>query len=203
MPEKRHIVLFILVMATATFQVRIVQPIGTAIWNMQLCFFSQYVLLFIAGLHAARHGWLQRIPHGFGMRWLRLALGGGAAAWFALLTLATRMGWQTKAFDGGLHWQSAVLCTWESFFCVGVCLGLIVLFREGFNAQGRLARFLSDNAFAVYVFHPPVVIALALALRGFQAPAVAKFAIVSAVATGGSFAVAAALRKVPVLNRVL
>jgi len=203
LPANRHVVLFILTLATATFLVRVVQPIGTAIWNMQLCFFAQYVLLFIAGLHAYRHGWLQRIPHRFGMRWLALSLGGGAVTWFAILVIATRMHWQTHSFDGGLHWQSAVLCGWESFFCVGLCLGLIVLFRDRFNAQGRLVQFLSDNAFAVYVFHPPVVIAASLALRGFQAPPVAKFAIVSAAATVITFSLAAALRRVPVLNRVL
>ncbi|MBZ5594102.1 MAG: acyltransferase family protein [Acidobacteriia bacterium] len=203
LPGNRHVVLFIMAIATATFLVRTVQPIGTAIWNMQLCFFSQYVLLFIAGLHACRHGWLLLIPHRFGMRWLGLSLGGGAVAWFALLITAVRMHWETKSFDGGSHWQSAVLCAWESFFCVGVCLGLIVVFREGFNAQGRSARFLSGNAFAVYVFHPPVVIAAALALRGFHAPPVAKFAVVSAIAAVVTFGVAPALRSVPVLKRVL
>ena len=203
LPGNRHVVLFIIAIATATFLVRTVQPIGTAIWNMQLCFFSQYVLLFIAGLDAYRHGWLLRIPHRLGMRWLGLSLGAGAVVWFALLTIAVRMGWATRSFDGGWHWQSAVLCGWESFFCVGVCLGLIVLFREGFNAQGRVARFLSDNAFAVYVFHPPVVIAASLALREIHAPPVAKFAIVSAIATVVTFSMAPALRSVPVLKRVL
>jgi hypothetical protein len=48
-----------------------------------------------------------------------------------------------------------------------------------------------------------VVIAASLALRGFQAPPVAKFAIVSAAATVITFSLAAALRRVPVLNRVL
>ncbi len=203
LPANRHVILLMLAIATATFLVRIVQPIGTAVWNMQLCFFSQYVLLFMAGLHASRHGWLQRIPHRFGMRWLAISLGGGGAMWFAILVIATRLSWRTSSFDGGFNWRSALLCTWESFFCVGVCLGLIVIFRERWNTQGRLVRFLSDNAFAVYVFHPPVVIAASLALRGFDAPPVAKFAIVSAVAAVMTFAAAAALRRAPVLNRIL
>ncbi len=201
LPANRHVILLMLAIATATFLVRIVQPIGTAVWNMQLCFFSQYVLLFIAGLHAYRHNWLQGIPHRFGMRWLAFSLGIGAVTWFAIVILAVHFHWQF--FDGGLHWQSVVASSWESFFCVGVCLGLIVIFRERFNTQGRLVRFLSDNAFAVYVFHPPVVIAASLALRGFDAPPVAKFAIVSAIATVIAFIAAAALRRVPVLNRIL
>jgi len=38
------------VMAAGTFLVRIVQPIGTSVLNMQLCYFTQYVLLFCVGL---------------------------------------------------------------------------------------------------------------------------------------------------------
>ena len=203
LPTNRSVVLLILAIAGTTFLVRVVQPIGNAIWNMQLCFFSQYVFLFVAGLHAYRHGWLDRMPSRFGMRWLGISLGGGAIIWFAILVIATRMHWETKSFDGGIHWQSALLAGWESFFCVGVCLGLIVLFRSHFNTQKRLARFLSDNAFAVYVVHPPVVIAASLALHGFEAPPVAKFALVSVAATVITFSLASVLRRIPVLKLVL
>ena len=203
LPANGHVVLFMFTAVVATFLVRIVQPIGTAIWNMQLCFFSQYVLLFAAGMHAYRHGWLDRISRRFGMRWFILSLSGGAVAWFAILIVAVRMGWETQSFDGGFHWQSALLCGWEAFFCVGVCLGLIVVFRENFDTQGVLARFLSENAFAVYVFHPPVVIAASLALRGFHAPAVTKFACVAVIATVVTFGLAPALRRVPGLREIL
>ena len=44
-----------MVMATAVGEngpmVRIVQPMGTNILNMQLCYFSQYILLFGVGLN--------------------------------------------------------------------------------------------------------------------------------------------------------
>jgi len=203
LPSNRDILLLIVAIASSTFLVRVVQPIGNAVWNMQLCFFSQYVFLFLAGLHAYRHGWLERMPGRFGMRWLGISLGGGAIVWFAILVIATQMHWQTKAFDGGLHWQSALLSGWESFFCVGVCLGLIVLFRDHFNTQKGLARFLSDNAFAVYVVHPPVVIAASLALHGFDAPPIAKFAVVSAAAIVITFSLAALLRRIPLLKLIL
>lgn len=202
LPADRQVLLFIVVMAVATWSVRVVQPIGTAIWNMQLCYFSQYVLLFIAGIYAYRNGWLLRLSRDQAKLWSSLALVIGGL-WFAiLLACALAYNWGDRVL-GGLHWQSAVLCGWESFFCVGVCLGLIVLFRERLNAQPPLARFLSDNAFAVYVFHPPVVIGAALALRALSAPPVAKFAIVSAIGILVSFPVAAVLRQVPLLKRVL
>ena len=57
-PSGRAIWLFALALGLGTFLVRLVQPIGTNILNLQLCFFVQYVAFFIVGLHASRAGWL-------------------------------------------------------------------------------------------------------------------------------------------------
>jgi glucans biosynthesis protein C len=202
-PKSRHVVTLIAAMAAATFLVRTVQPVGTALYNMQLCYFADYILFFIAGIHAGRHGWLTLLPWSFAMRWLAISVIGGGAAWFAVLLTATAVKAPAELYNGGVHWQSAVMTTWEAVFAVGVCLGLIVIFRHRFNAQGRLARFLSDNAFAVYVLHPPVVISASLALRNWHAPPIAKFAAVSAIATIVSFGVAFAVRTMPGVKRVL
>src|SRR5579862_4909717 len=84
LPGHPHVAGLVFVMGLSTFLVRIVQPIGTNILNMQLCFFSQYVLLFICGIVAWRRNWLLRIPYAFGMRWLSMALSAGSAAWLGL-----------------------------------------------------------------------------------------------------------------------
>ena len=57
-PSARVLVGFALVLGLGSFAVRLVQPIGTNVLNLQLCFFVQYIAWFVAGLHAARHGWL-------------------------------------------------------------------------------------------------------------------------------------------------
>lgn len=44
-------------------------------------------------------------------------------------------------FTGGMHWQAVAYAIWESFFCIGVCLGLLVLFRDKYNTQGKLSVF--------------------------------------------------------------
>jgi len=187
----------------ATFLVRIVQPMGTNIVNMQLCYFSQYIVLFCLGIIAARRNWLLRIPYAFGTRWFTLALVIGTLLWMFLVFLIVQT--HTEAnLSGGLTWQSAAITFWESFFCVGVCLGLIVLFREKLNRQGPLLRWLSDNSFSVYLFHPPILIAITLAMRGFAAPKLLKFlcatllgVIFSYLASGFVF------RKIPLLRRIL
>ena len=61
-----------------------------------------------------------------------------------------------------------------------------------------LARFLSDNAFGVYLIHPPVLIAIAIALHPLAWPALAKAALLTILAAIGSFAASAfVLRKSP------
>jgi glucan biosynthesis protein C len=198
-----HVLGFALLVGTCSFLVRTIQPIGTNILNMQLCFFSQYVLLFLAGLRAYRQDWLRRIPYQFGMRWFALAVGAGSFLWAALLFGLLQTHTEDK-LTGGLTWQSAAYSFWEAFFCVGVCLGLIVLFRDNFNAQGKFARWLSDNCFAVYVFHPPVLIAITLALRGWDAPKLVKFSAATILGVAVTYLVSSLLlRRIPVLKRIL
>jgi peptidoglycan/LPS O-acetylase OafA/YrhL len=203
LPGNRQVAGLALAIGLCTFLARIVQPMGTNILNMQLCFFSQYILLFIMGICAWRRNWLLRIPYRFGMRWLKIALIVGSIAWLAIILSA--LGTHTEAkLSGGFTWQSAALCFWESFFCVGVCLGLIVLFRDRFNRQGKFTRWLSDNSFSVYVFHPPLLIAVTLMMRDLEAPKFLKFFLATALGAAVSYlASSLVLRRVPVLKRVL
>jgi surface polysaccharide O-acyltransferase-like enzyme len=194
----------VLAISASAFLIRTVQPIGTSVLNMQLCFFAQYVLLFILGTEAYRRDWLRRLPYRQGVRWLTLALVVCGVTWLPMLLGTGPNGERMDRALGGWHLESAAYCLWESLFCVGVCLGLIVLYRERLNRQGPLAKLLSDNAFAVYVFHTPVLVALALAARGIAAPPLVKFALLSMAGLLCSFALChLLLRRLPGLRSVL
>ncbi len=79
---------------------------------------------------------------------------------------------------------------------------LPALYRRYFDHQGRRAKFLSDNAFAVYLFHPPVLIALALLLHSLAAPALVKALLLTACAGIATFALSALVfRRIPGLSR--
>lgn len=204
LPSNLDVLMLILVMAAGSFLVRLVQPIGTNVMNMQLCFFTQYILLFAVGCAARRRDWLSGIPARFGMRWWLLAVLVGVPSWFAIILLGVRASGNFDRLAGGMHWQSAAYCTWESLFCVGTCLGLLTWFRQRFNRQGGLAKFLSDNAFAVYVFHAPILVALALAMRGWHGPPFSKFLVLSATGLVASFLAAHLLiRRIPGLKQVM
>jgi glucans biosynthesis protein C len=97
-----------------------------------------------------------------------------------------------------------VFSFWESFFCVGVCLGLIVLFRERFNTQDRFSQWMSRNSFTAYLLHTPLLLAVTLALKPIQAPPLVKFVIASLLAVPIVFAVSGFLRpRIPGLRHIL
>jgi surface polysaccharide O-acyltransferase-like enzyme len=139
-----------------------------------------------------------------GIRWMLLTLSIGFVVWFAIIVSGGALRDGTHAYSGGWHWQSAGINLWESFTCVGICFGLLVIFREHFNMQGRVAKFLSDNAFSVYVFHPPLVILGARLLHGVLWQPILKFAALTAIVLVVSFALSAAVfRRVPFLRAIL
>jgi glucans biosynthesis protein C len=105
---------------------------------------------------------------------------------------------------GGMHWQSALNCLWESFFCMGLSLGVLVLFRDKWNVQGNFSRLMTRNAFAAYLFHPFLLIAVTLALRPFAAPPLIKFAVAGLLAAAITFlACEFIFRRIPLLKRIL
>jgi glucan biosynthesis protein C len=192
---------FMLLMATATFFIRFPWPNGTSFYNLQFCYFPGYILLFIAGTLAYRHSWLTTITRATGKRWGRLGLAGGFVFWIVLLVLG---GDNVEAYKGGWTGQSAGLCVWEALAGVGLSIGCLVLFRERFNRQGRWAKFFSDNAFAVYVFHPPILIAITLGMAGLHWPPLVKFVLATALSIAASYALCAGVfRRIPGLKKIL
>ncbi|HET6255955.1 MAG TPA: acyltransferase family protein [Puia sp.] len=194
----------ILLIATASFFVRIPWPNGTSFYNMQFCYFSQYILFFIAGTLAYRQSWLTTMTKATGVWWGRVGRWGGLIVWFAVLILGGALTGQKAAFSGGWTGQSAGLCFWEALTGVGLSIGCLALFRERFNRQGRWAKFFSDNAFAVYVFHPPILIAITLGMAGLHWPPLVKFVVAAALSIAASFTLCASVfRRIPGLKKIL
>ncbi|MFX8692438.1 hypothetical protein ABTM44_18065, partial [Acinetobacter baumannii] len=69
------------------------------------------------------------------------------------------------SYAGGWHWQALAMDFWRAGTCIAMSVGLVTLFRDAFDVQGRFTRFLSRSAFGVYVFHAPVLIAITRALH--------------------------------------
>jgi glucans biosynthesis protein C len=191
-PTNSTLISFALTMAAFTFLVRVARP--PSFLNMHLADFPQYILLFLAGILAARGQWIQKLDYATGIRWLVGALTVGFAVWLAIYI---------ERGHRGLR-QTAAFACWESFACVGISFGLLVFYREKFSTQGRLAKFLSANAFSVYVFHPPIVILGARLLHGVHWHPLLKFAALTLIGVVATYALSAAVfRRIPYLRAIL
>ena len=203
-PGKAIIWGFIVLIGIATFGVRIPWPNGTSFYNLQFCYFPQYVLFFIAGTLAYRGDWLNKLPVRAGKYWGRVGLFGGLVLWAALLILGGAFKGQVALYQGGLHWQSLGMSCWEQVAGVGISIYLLVWFRERYNRQGAAARFFSAHAFAVYVFHAPVLIALSRMMSGLHGPLLLKFLLLTVVSILVTYLLSAGLlRRVPLLKNIL
>jgi glucans biosynthesis protein C len=198
------IVGFIAAMGLASFAVRLGFREGEAVLNMQLGYFPQYILAFAAGPLAYRGAWLTRLPDRLCWRWGLAAVLVGALLFAALIVFGGALQGRTASYGGGLNWVSAGKCLWESTVCVGASLALIAGFRRFFNRQGAVARWMSANAFAVYFIHPPILVGIALLLRGVMLDPLVKAAVLTALAALACFLfVGPLLRRAPMVKAIV
>jgi hypothetical protein len=203
-PGPRSFILFTLAMTTLTFLLGAVTPGVDTILNVVVHDFPQYPLMFIAGVLAQRGNWLLRFPRCYGPVGAMGGLVIGLIYWFVLLEVGGAFRGQLAAFGGGWHWQALAMDLWRSAMCLSLCIGLITLYRDHFNKQGRIARFLTRNAFGVYVFHPPILIAITVALTEWPVENLLKFLIASVAAVVTTFLfVGLVARRTPLLRAIL
>jgi glucan biosynthesis protein C len=196
-------VILIIIISVCAFSIRIVQPIGTSILNMQLCFFASYIILFIVGILAYRSNMFDRISYRTGKRWFVGGIVLGFIFWLALMIAFTISGSLT-AFYGGLTWQSAGYSLWESFVAVAMSIGLIVVFRERFNRQSKIMSKLAENSFAVYMFHPLIIIGITVAFSGVVLYPLGKWLLLCCICIPVCFAATYFIfRRIPLLKKLI
>ena len=185
--------------ALVAFAVRLAIPVGREWWHWQLGYFPMYVLLFIAGCAAARHRWLERIEWSYAKPWAVVSL-------VALPVLpAFALGYRAITHSnidasGGFNAVALVYALWEPFLAWGILLALMWFFRT----RVRPDRFgsLGRRAYAIYCFHPPVVVGFAVALRSWDAPALIKFGVVGGLSCAALYLACGLLLRVPGVSRV-
>lgn len=203
-PSPLAILVFVLAMASGTFVVRLFTPGGTSIVNIHPGDLPQYVLMFAAGILAGRGRWLESAPSNATLRMSAGFLITAGAIWISIVALALTHPDDMDLLNGGLNLLSALRCLWEALVCVGMSYMLIAIYRTYFNDQGPVARFLSQNAFAVYMFHPPVIIGCAIVLHQMALPGPWKAALLTLLAALATYSLSSlVLRRIPYLQSVI
>lgn len=201
-PTFRSTLLFVLALTVVTFVVRLWWPLNSyVIFGFQLAEFAQYVSLFVIGLVAYRRNWFLRLPDALGKVWLWIAI--GALLSFPIIIIAVGAVGHANVFEGGLRWQALLYALWESVVCVGLCIGLLTLFRKHFNTQGKVGKALSTSAYTVYLIHPLIIVPLAYAVRNIELYPLLKFALVVLMGVPLCFFVSYFIRKLPLAHKIL
>jgi glucan biosynthesis protein C len=207
LPSYLLIGVFILALALVSYLLRIVVPMGKEVLGFPtLAYLPQYLSLFVLGTVAHRYNWFQTLPSYMGLAGFVTAPVAGVFLFplaFSGHLFSLEITPALANFTGNGQWQSAVYAFWDSTFAVGMCLGTITLFRHFFNGQRWVGRFLAQHSYTVYIIHIPIVVFLAVAMKGIELVPLLKFGMAAVIAIPTCFVVAYIVRKIPLASRIL
>ena len=199
LPSHRLLLIAAVAVALVAFAVRLAMPVGAEWWHWQLGYFPMYVLLFAVGCAAARHRWLERIEWRYARPWVIVALVALPVLPAFVLGYPAITGTKVNA-GGGFNAGALVYALWEPFLAWGILLGLMWFFRTQVK-PGRFAG-LGRRAYAIYCFHPPVVVGIAVLLRAWPAPPLVKFLATGSLSCVVLYLACGALLRVPAIARI-
>ncbi len=196
----RHLAAATVVVAAASYLVRLAVPLGDEWFRMPVPQAPAWVVGFTLGVLGAERGWFHDGA---------LARRAGRVAWATagatalMVAAASAAGSDLALFAGGGTWQSLLAATLEGVLTVTVPVWLVDVFRRRLDHQGQVARRAGRAPFAAFVLHQPVLVALALGSERLAWPPELAFAAVAATAVVASFGLGALAVRLPGVSRVV
>lgn len=184
-----------LAVSAATFWVRGAYPVNEwvmagAFLRMEPAHLPQYVALFALGIAARRADWFSTLSRRTGR---------------TLLTVGVVLALGIYLRDA-FHLRDRLGPWWcyESFLGMFLSFGLVALFRFRFDGSTPLTRWLAANSYAAYLLHVFVVIGLQVLFdRVPMGGGTGKFLFIGVASTILSYVAAWALRRIPVVRRIV
>lgn len=201
-PSNRVLAVAAFATGAAAFAIRLVWPVGEAVLGLQFGYFASYLVLFAAGCAGAGAWWLERIPPAQARLWWRTTLVAlvvfPLAVWAAAAT-----GLSSGPPTGGFNLLAVVYAFWEPLVAWGTIMALLVSFQAWFPWLDAFWSAAARRSYLVYIIHPPVLVGIALVLRGLAAPALVKFALTGSLAVATSFLLAGLLLGISPVRRIV
>jgi len=203
-PGTKVIVLAALITGLIQYIIRIWLPVGWSMpfTNFQFPFFVQYIFMLIIGVIAWQNNWFEAISFKTGKRWFIFAQGMILIVLPVMLYIGGKEN-GIESFVGRGTWQSFSWAIWEQLVGFAMIIGLFGLAKKYFNTQGVIARQLSDSAYGVYVFHPPVIVGISALFVGWQINQLLKFVVLAPVALLVCFLLALLIKQIPGMKKVM
>ena len=104
--------------------------------------------------------------------------------------------------QSGASLRTGALAAFDAALGIGVAVGLLILFRESFNARlSKFTKLLCDNAYCVYIVHVPIIVPIQYTLIKLTLPPIVLGTIATLIAIPLSFIASVLLRSVLRLSR--
>lgn len=203
-PGTRTIILFAAGVGVVSFLVRIVFPVGWVLQpvGFQPGHFSQYISLFILGLIASKNNWLETISDKSG-KWIFVFARRLLLFFLVFFVIEKTVQMDGSWWSGGPHWQALLYAVWEQVIGFSIIVGLLSLGKRRWNNPSARVAKLSRDMFAVYMFHPLVIISLTLLFSNWNIEPAIKLLFVGPLAVIGSFGLASLIVKIPGVNKII
>lgn len=203
-PSLRNILWFAVGLGLISFLVRIIFPVGWVLEpvGFQLGHFPQYIALFIVGLLAAKNNWFNQLSEKTGRQLKR-------SAWLCLLffpvffAIAFKLNTPSSWFSGGFHWSALLYAVWEQWIGISILTALLIKGKRSWNTSSKVLGQLSRSSFAVYIFHPLVIVAITLSVRNWNVDSAIKLLVVAPLTVICSFVLGSLILLIPGVKNII
>ena len=205
LPSGTVILLFAVGIGVISYFVRIVFPVGWVLkpLGFQLGHFPQYIAMFILGLIASSSKWLNKADYSMGKRMRTIALCLVFIGFPLFFVVQKTLNFPVEYFNVGGHWQSLWYAVWEQLVGFSIVTALLCIGKTRWDGASAFMSKLSRCAFAVYIFHPLVLIALSVALHNWTIEPALKLLIVAPLAVTFSFLLGMIIVRIPGVNKII
>lgn len=203
-PATKAILIAAFTIGILQFGIRIWLPVGWSwgITNFQFPFFLQYIFLFSFGIVAWQNNWMEDINARLGKQWFIFAQILIFLGFPAVFIGGKAMSSGLDPFMGGLTYQSFTYAIWEQLVGFSLIIGLLGIFKNRFNSQGKMAKYLSESAYGVFILHAPVIVAISAGFLHFEVAPWLKFLLLAPLALTVTFGFAWLVKQIPLLKRI-
>ena len=200
-----RILLFATCLGLITFFVRLIFPVGWVLKpvGFQFGHFTQYIAMFTIGILARRGNLAEKLDFKLAKRFMWIAIGMLVIIFPVLYIVQKVTHAPVSDFNGGWTLLGFLYSFYEQIIGVCIMVALTGISKYKWNKPSKFLTTLSRNTFAVYIFHPLILIGLSLLLSTWMVSPVIKLAIVAPGAVIGSFLLAAVIVRIPGVNKVV
>jgi peptidoglycan/LPS O-acetylase OafA/YrhL len=183
--------------------IRAVNPVGQTRIGLQVGYFSSYIVLFAIGIAAWRNDWLRQLEWKQAKPWVISLIFEWPTLLLIYLVSSAIPGLGELNFAGGWGWPALFYAFWEPFVAWGCICICILVFRSLLNRPSAIWDWLDRRAYAVYILHSPVLVAITLAFRHWMAPAIVKCSVTATLACAACWLISDPIVRIPGMRRIV